>query len=45
MVGMSPLWALRREAGLPGSAFWFTGGSRPAQPAAVTTGVDARSYS
>jgi NADH:quinone reductase (non-electrogenic) len=27
------LWALRREAAKPGSAFWFKGGPRPEQPA------------
>jgi NADH:ubiquinone reductase (H+-translocating) len=26
------LWALRREAAKPGSAFWFKGGPRPEQP-------------
>ncbi len=26
------LWALRREASKPGSAFWFKGGPRPEQP-------------
>ena len=26
------LWALRREASQPGSAFWFKGGPRPEQP-------------
>ena len=37
------LWALRREAGKPGSAFWFKGGPRPEQsafaPMAVLAGV------
>jgi NADH:ubiquinone reductase (H+-translocating) len=28
------LWGQRREARKPGSTFWFTGGPRPAQPAA-----------
>ena len=26
------LWAMRREASKPGSAFWFKGGKRPEQP-------------
>ena len=29
------LWALRREATKPGSAFWFKGGPRPEQPVFV----------
>ena len=32
-VCRSTLWALRREAGQPGSAFWFKGGTRPKEPA------------
>jgi NADH dehydrogenase len=32
-VCRSTLWMLRREAGKPGSAFWFKGGSRPEEPA------------
>jgi NADH dehydrogenase len=33
------LWALRREAAKPGSAFWFKGGPRPEQPVARTRGA------
>jgi NADH:ubiquinone reductase (H+-translocating) len=32
-VCKSTLWALRREAAKPGSAFWFKGGPRPEKPA------------
>jgi NADH dehydrogenase len=36
-VCRSTLWALRREARKPGSAFWFKGGSRPKHRARAST--------
>ena len=41
-VCKSTLWALRREAGKPGSAFWFTGGPRRTEPAFAPAAVTER---
>lgn len=44
-VCRSTLWSLRREARTPGSAFWFTDGSRPVPPAVAAGRAELRSRS
>jgi NADH dehydrogenase len=41
-VCRTTLWAIRREARKPGTAFWLKGGSRPLQPVAVVPGTISR---